>query len=237
MTLADLHRVLQARGDAYAFLTDHARDCAVAGGLFAGDFEAERREIDRLNARTERGFTMFLGAESNIAEDGTLDVTPKRVPCLDAVIASVHTNLRDPRDQTPRLMRALEQPGVAVLGHPRGGSQMRSGIGPTGPACSRGLAMGIAIRQQLPQRLDLNPVSRDRRRSGCLFSLSSDAHAPASGFPAVRSRRRAARRNTGREHREHMAHGPLRGLARGATGGLKLGAALDKSILVDMLCV
>lgn len=181
MTLVELHRVLQARGDAYAFLTDHARDCAVAGGLFAGDFEAERREIDRLNARTERGFTMFLGAESNIAEDGTLDVTPKRVPCLDAVIASVHTNLRDPRDQTPRLMRALEQPGVAVLGHPRGRLyEMRSGIRADWPRVfARARDLGIAIEiNGCPERLDLNPrLARQAAESGCLFSLSSDAHA------------------------------------------------------------
>jgi hypothetical protein len=59
--LSDLHRALAARGDRYALLTDHARDCAVAGGLHAGDFAAQRRELDRLNARTADEFAMLLG--------------------------------------------------------------------------------------------------------------------------------------------------------------------------------
>ena len=50
MPLAALHRALEARGDTYAVLTDHARDCAVAGGLFPADFRAQRREVDALNA-------------------------------------------------------------------------------------------------------------------------------------------------------------------------------------------
>ena len=103
LPLSALHRALRQRGDSYALLTDHARDCAVAGGLFPGDFRAEAKELADLNARAEGELTMLLGAEANIAEDGTLDVTPARVPELAAVVASVHTELRSPRDQTARL--------------------------------------------------------------------------------------------------------------------------------------
>ncbi|MCM3876686.1 MAG: PHP domain-containing protein [Thermoanaerobaculia bacterium] len=182
MPLPRLHRALENRGDRYALLTDHARDCAVAGGLFPGDFRAQRREVDALNARAET-FTMFVGAEANIAEDGTLDVTPRSVPEIEAVVASVHTGLRSPRDQTGRLVRAIETPGVAVLGHPKGRLyDMRSGIRADWPRVfAAAAARGVAIELNgCPERLDLPPaLARVAADSGCLFSLSSDAHAAA----------------------------------------------------------
>ncbi len=181
MPLDALHRALDARGDRYALLTDHARDCAVAGGLFADDFRAERREVDRLNERADRGLTMHLGAEANILEDGTIDVTPLRVPELEGVVASVHTDLRDPRDQTGRLVAALETPGVAVLGHPRGRLyNVRTGLRADWPRVfSRAAERGVAIELNgCPERLDLPPaLARLAADAGCLFTIASDAHA------------------------------------------------------------
>jgi len=180
MPLASLHGALERRGDAYALLTDHARDCAVAGGLFAADFRAQRREVDALNARAAT-FTMFVGAEANIAEDGSLDVTPRTVPELDAVVASVHTELRGTRNQTARLVRAIETPGVAVLGHPKGRLyDLRSGVRADwarvfAAAAARGVAIEI---NGCPERLDLPPtLARLAGEAGCLFTVVSDAHA------------------------------------------------------------
>lgn len=181
LPLASLHRALAARGDRYAFLTDHARDLSVAGGLFAADFAAQRAEMDRLNERTDGSFRMFLGAEANVAEDGALDVTPSSVPVLDAVVASIHTDLRSPRDQTARLTRALETPGVAVLGHPRGRLyNVRGGVRADWPRVfARAAERGVAVELNgCPERLDLDPrLARLANEAGCLFSISSDAHA------------------------------------------------------------
>jgi histidinol phosphatase-like PHP family hydrolase len=181
MSLASLHRALRERGDSYALLTDHARDCAVAGGLFAGDFRAEAREVETLNEGAHGELAMFVGAESNIAEDGTLDITPARVPELHAVVASIHTDLRSTRDQTARLVRAIETPGVAVLGHPKGRLyEHRAGIRADWPrvfAAAR--EHGVAIELNgCPERLDLSPqLARLAKDAGCLFTISSDAHA------------------------------------------------------------
>ena len=181
LPLADLHRTLSARGDRYALLTDHARDCAVAGGLHPGDFAAQRRELERLNARTADEFEMLLGAEANIAEDGTIDVTPANVPGLAAVVASIHTELRSGKDQTARLVRAVETPGVAMLGHPKGRLyNQRTGVRASwdrvfAAAAERGVAIEI---NGCPERQDLPPsLARGALAAGCLFALSSDAHA------------------------------------------------------------
>lgn len=181
MSLAALHRTLDGRGDEFAFLTDHARDCAVAGGLFPDDFCAQRRDLNRLNDSSERGFIMFLGAEANIAGDGTIDVLPSHVPELEAVVASIHTGLRDSRDQTGRLVRAIETPGVAVLGHPRGRLyNIRSGVRADWPRVfARAAVSGVAIELNgCPERLDLPPsLARVAAEAGCLFTVASDAHA------------------------------------------------------------
>ncbi len=179
--LSTLYRTLAFRGDSYGFLTDHARDCAIAGGLFPADFAAERRQLDALNSRCDSGFHFFLGAESNIAEDGTIDITPSRVPELDAVVASIHSELRSPRDQTARLIRAIETPGVAVLGHPKGRIyDMRAGIRADWPRVFDAAAQSrVAIELNgCPERLDLPPsLAALAAEAGCLFSISSDAHA------------------------------------------------------------
>ena len=181
MTLASLHRALAARGDSYALLTDHARDCSVAGGLFPGDFEAEGKDLSRLNERSDGEFVMFLGAEANIAEDGTIDVTPKAVPELTAVVASIHTDLRSGKDQTARIVRALGTPGVAILGHPRGRLfNVRTGVRADWARVFAVAAReGVAVELNgCPDRLDLDPrLARLASDAGCLFSVSSDAHA------------------------------------------------------------
>lgn len=181
LSLRALHHALEARGDRYALLTDHARDCAVAGGLFAADFRAQRLELDALNASSERGFRMFPGAEANIAADGGIDVTPESVAELSVVVASVHSDLRSPADQTARLLRAIATPGVAVLGHPRGRLyDVRTGIRVDWPRVfAAAAARGVAIELNgCPDRLDLSPtLARQAREAGCLFSISSDAHA------------------------------------------------------------
>ena len=153
----------------------------MAGGLFAADFAAQREEVDGLNARTEGEFRMFLGAEANIDADGGIDVTPRNVPVLEAVIASIHTELRSGRDQTERLLRAIRTPGVAVLGHPRGRLyDLRSGIRANWERVfSAAAEEGVAIELNgCPERCDLDPrLAALAREAGCLFVLSSDTHA------------------------------------------------------------
>lgn len=181
LPLPALYRALASRGDSYALLTDHARDCAVAGGLFPADFRAQRRQVDELNESSETGFVMLLGAEANVDEDGALDVIPARVPELAAVVASVHTNLRSPRDQTARLVRAIQTPGVAFLGHPRGRLYaLRGGVRADWPRVfAAASARGVAVELNgCPERLDLDPrLAHLACEAGCIFSISSDAHA------------------------------------------------------------
>ena len=81
---------------------------------------------------------MFKGIEANIRPDGTVDMEPHELRQFEFVVASPHSLLRKSVDQTARMVGAVSQPGVCILGHPQG---RRSTCGPasapTGTRCSR----------------------------------------------------------------------------------------------------
>ena len=180
----EMARAGAALGHEYMVLTDHSPRLKVANGLSA---ERLRRQLDvvaEVNAELAP-FRLLTGIEVDILEDGTLDQDPDLLAQLDVVVASVHSKLRMPAEQmTPRLVRAIANPNVDVLGHCTG----RIVVGKGRPesefdaeivfaACERfGVALEINSR---PERLD--PPKRLLRlavEAGCKVSIDTDAHAP-----------------------------------------------------------
>ena len=123
---------------------------------------------------------MFKGIEANILADGELDLQPEERSAFEFVVASPHSQLRRDHDQTSRMLRAVRQPGVAILGHPQGRVfNSRPGVVADWPrifaeAAKRRVAIEIDgnwHRQDVP--FDLAAQALD---AGCLFALDSDAH-------------------------------------------------------------
>jgi putative hydrolase len=176
-------------GHDYVALTDHSPRLKVANGLSA---ERLRSQLDLVAGFNEAlaPFRILTGIEVDILEDGSLDQDPELLARLDVVVASVHSKLRMPAaDMTRRMLRAVENPRVNVLGHCTGrivtAGGRRGGTRPESEfdaekvfaACaSNDVAVEINSR---PDRLD--PPKRLLRRAleaGCRFSIDSDAHAP-----------------------------------------------------------
>lgn len=171
-------------GHEYLALTDHSPRLTVARGLTA---ERLRRELDVVREVNERlaPFRLLTGIEVDILADGTLDQDEALLTELDVVVASCHSKLAMPApDMTKRMVTAIANPNVDVLGHCTG----RVIVGRGRPesafdaeivfeACRRfGVAVEINCR---PDRLD--PPKRLLRlaiEGGCVFSIDSDAHAP-----------------------------------------------------------
>jgi putative hydrolase len=172
-------------GHEYLTITDHSPRLTVANGLSAPRLRAQVAEVAALN-RAVAPFRVLTGIEVDILEDGTLDQDPGLLAELDIVVASVHSKLRMDRPaMTRRMLRAVGNPVVTVLGHCTGrriiGSRPRppSEFDPDAvfAACAdNGVAVEINCR---PDRLDppheLLQVAVD---AGCLFSIDTDAHAP-----------------------------------------------------------
>lgn len=169
------------RGYAYCAISDHSYGLPIARGVSMEDLALQHAEIDALNARLGGEFRVLKGIEANLRADGSVDMRPEELVRLDVVIASPHSALRKSEDQTPRMVWAVSQPGVHVLGHPRGrmyGS--RPGVSADWDAVfAAAAASRVAIeidgdpsRQDVDYRLASRAVA-----AGCLVALGSDAHA------------------------------------------------------------
>jgi putative hydrolase len=161
-------------------VTDHSYGLPIARGVSMQDIVKQHREIDRVNARHGGRFRVYKGIEANILADGRLDLTPEERQAFEFVVASPHSELRKEYDQTTRMLRAITQPGVAILGHPRGRIfNSRAGVAADWPrifaeAARRRIAIEIDgnwHRQDVDYTLCARAVE-----AGCLFALDSDAH-------------------------------------------------------------
>ena len=172
-------RACLARGYEYCAMTDHAIGLPSARGMAPATVTRQQRAIDQVRRKVE-GCRVLKGIEANIAVDGALDLDRKECQRFEIVLAAPHVELRSMDDQTPRMLRAVRQPGIHILAHPRGRKiGARAGIladwdDVFGEAASRGVAVEI---DGDPTRQDLDYMMATRAlRAGCLFALDSDAH-------------------------------------------------------------
>jgi len=115
--MAEAARVL---GFEYLAVCDHSRSASYAGGLEVERLRQQREEIDRLNAALEE-FVVLAASEVDILSDGRLDYPDDVLAGLDLVVGSLHSRLGLPREeQTERVLRAIENPWLDILGHPAG---------------------------------------------------------------------------------------------------------------------
>jgi DNA polymerase (family 10) len=174
----------QARdcGLEYLGITDHSQRVAMAHGLDPVRLRDQWREIDQV-ANHLHGITLLRGIEVDILEDGSLDLPDDALAQLDWVVASVHYKLGlNPDQMTQRLIRAIRNPHVDVIGHPSG--RLLSGREPSTfdldevlhVAREEGCALEVNSQ---PQRLDLNDSAcLKAKHAGVKLVVSSDAHHP-----------------------------------------------------------
>ena len=187
--IADMAAAAQACGYAYMALTDHSRRVAMAHGLDPTRVARQCREIDKLNAKL-KDFTILKGIEVDILKDGDLDLPDKTLAQLDVVVASVHSYFDLPREaQTERIVRAMQNPYVSIVGHPTGRL-----IGEREPydvdmdritSAARVLNCWLEINAE-PDRLDLNDIHAHMAKSkGVKIAVSTDAHS-VNAFQYIR---------------------------------------------------
>jgi len=180
-TLEAMARTCLRRGAAWGVVTDHTRGLACVNGLDAEGITLQARAVRAWNRRHGDELWLVQGLEAEILEDGRLDLPrPARSGVL--LVAAVHTGLGDRRDQTGRLLRSIEEPGVWALAHPRGRLfARRPGIRANwevvfGAAAAAGVLLEI---NGFPRRQDLDPALLGvALGQGCRFLLASDAHHP-----------------------------------------------------------
>jgi len=101
-------------------VTDHSYGLPVARGMSMESARAQHQEIDQINERLAGRVRVYKGVEANILADGALDLAEDERRIFEYVIAAPHSQLRRVGDQTSRMLAAVKQRGVAILGHPQG---------------------------------------------------------------------------------------------------------------------
>ena len=179
-TLESIAEACLARGRRCAGMTDHSYGLPIAGGMSMQQVKEQHLAIDGLNKKHRGRFRMFKGIETNIRADGTVDMEPHELHLFEFVVASPHSLLRKTIDQTPRMVGAVSQPGVCILGHPQGRRfNVRAGV-----LADWDQVFGAAARRQVAieidgswDRQDVHYELASRALSaGCIFALDSDAH-------------------------------------------------------------
>ena len=172
-------RAAREIGHEYVVLTDHSPSLGVARGLMPDRVEAQRSEIQRLNAELAP-FRILHGTELEIRADATLDYPDELLARFDVVIASIHTGRNQPSEQlTKRALAAIENPHVDVIAHPSGRIVNRRDPLPLDwPRVFEAAARtGTALEINGSPRLDLDDaLARAAGRAGARLTVASDAH-------------------------------------------------------------
>lgn len=120
-SIEDMALACIERGYEYFAMTDHSSLVGVTGGMGTDDIKRQWKEIDKLNKRFKGQIKILKGSEVDIRKDGSLDFSDDILKELDIVIASAHLYSHLSFDeQTARLISAIENPYVKILGHPSG---------------------------------------------------------------------------------------------------------------------
>jgi DNA polymerase (family 10) len=179
-TIEEMAEAAKERGYQYMAITDHSKNLAMANGL-DDKRAAEHVRVIRSVDKEDRGIRVFAGIEVDILADGELDLSDSVLEDMDVVIASVHSHFaQEPEQMTERLLRAVENPNISILGHPTGRLLLRRDAYKFDlekvlkAAARRHVAMEL---NAAPERLDLSDVNlRLAREHGVKVVINTDAH-------------------------------------------------------------
>src|SRR5216684_2163428 len=179
-TIEEMAEAAKGRGYTYIAITDHSKNLAFANGL---DDKRALMHIQPIRSAGDQieGITMLAGVEVDILADGDLDLSDAVLAEMDIVIASVHSVFnQEPAKMTDRLLKAIANPNVSLIGHPTGRIQLRRDAyhydmnAVLTAAAQHKVAMEL---NSYPDRLDLNDVHlRQAKQRGVKIVINTDSH-------------------------------------------------------------
>ncbi len=180
-SIREMAEAALACGYRYIAITDHSGNLAVTGGLDEKRALEQIARIREVDQAMEGRIRVFAGIEVDILPNGALDLDDEVLAQMEVVIASVHTRFEQSREEmTARVLKAIENPYVRILGHPTGRLLLRREpfALDMGAVARRAAELGVAMEHNAaPERLDL--CDRDLRLAkelGCRIVISSDSH-------------------------------------------------------------
>ncbi|MFN2567796.1 MAG: DNA polymerase/3'-5' exonuclease PolX [Gemmatimonadaceae bacterium] len=179
-TIEEMARAARARGWRYLGISDHSESAFYAGGVTRERILEQHEEIDRVNDALD-DFRVLKGVEADILADGRVDYDDEFLGRFDYVIGSIHSRFAMDRSaMTARVLEALDNPHLTILGHPTGrllltrepyAIDMSAVLEKAGD-------VGVAVELNAdPHRLDLDwRLVREAKSRGVLVEIGPDAH-------------------------------------------------------------
>src|SRR6185437_3956737 len=179
-TIEEMAEAARERGYQYMAITDHSKNLAFANGLDDARAIEHIRKIRAAND-AEHGLRIFAGIEVDILADGSLDLSDSVLEQMDLVIAIVHSHFnQSPEEMTARLLKAIDNPNVSIVGHPTGRMLLRRDA----YAYDMDAILKAAARNKVamelnayPDRLDLcDRHLRMAKQHGVKIVINTDSH-------------------------------------------------------------
>ena len=179
-TIEEMAIAARDRGYKYMAITDHSKNLAFANGLDDARAEEHIRKIRQV-AKEISGIVILAGIEVDILAEGELDLSDSVLEQMDIVIASVHSHFQqEPQQMTDRLLRAISNANVSLIGHPTGRLLLRrEGYNfDVERVFAAAAQAGVAMEHNAyPDRLDLRDQHlRLAKSRGVKFVINTDAH-------------------------------------------------------------
>lgn len=180
-TIEELAENARDKGYEYIAICDHSQSAQYANGLKPDNIKKQHNEIDKLNQKIS-GIRILKGTETDIKKDGTLDYPDEILKEMDVVIASVHSSFSmDETSMTDRILKAIKNPYVNILGHPTGRLLLsREGYQVNlHEIIKSASSLGVAVELNAnPHRLDIDWrfIPQIKKENG-LLAICPDAHA------------------------------------------------------------
>lgn len=153
-TILQLAKAAMKRGYEYLAISDHSQSLKLTNGLDEKRLLKQLERIDALNAKL-KGFRLLKSSEVDILLDGSLDYPDAILAQLDIVTCSVHSHFNLSRSQqTKRILRALDNPYMTVLGH----------------------ATGRLLLSREPYDVDFKRILKKIKERGCYIELNANPH-------------------------------------------------------------
>ena len=176
-TLQEMASAVRGRGYEYFGVSDHSKTAHYAGGLSEEEIDAQHVEIDQLNKSYRGKFRIFKSIESDILPNGSLDYPDDVLRRFDFIVASIHGQFRmDKEAQTERILQAVRNPFVTILGHVTGRQLLRRpgyevDLDKILKACGK---YGVAVEiNSDPWRRDLDwRLYQQALKYGCMLSIN-----------------------------------------------------------------
>ncbi len=181
-SMEEMTQAARERGYQYVVVTDHSEGLGFGKGLSAARLREQRALVDRLND-TYPDIRVLQGVEVEIKVDGSLDLPDDVLAELDVVVASLHVGLREDRAQvTGRMLGAIRNPNVDVIGHPLGRliNQREGADLDMEQVLTAAAETGTVLEVNCSaNRLDLDDAHIRRAiELGARLSINTDAHSP-----------------------------------------------------------